>query len=228
MSSISDPQRRALVRTQPRERPLCARRLEVFLLAAALAGAVTSCAGMTPSPRPDALAVRFAPTPVERYSVTATFDELQDGVDDFSGVARFSVSNPGCVPLDPHRAFGGVRLAPRHAQPLDWRRGADGVYRAGFDLDALQDENYFGLGLCRWRFDGLEVRFVVGGAHFVHAIAANEVSAQRERRGYFLVRDIRVPRGDRAIFGEDVGFYRSDLGAQFVLTLEARQETRRE
>lgn len=196
-------------------------------LAAPLTLSAVSCASQvmtTPHQEASDVAVRLAPAPVERYAVSAAFDGLPVAIDSFSGVAHFSVSNPECVPLDAARAFGGVRLAPRHDVALAWQRGADGVYRASVDLDALSDEDYFGLGLCRWRFDGLEVGFVAGASSFVHALSGDDVRMQRAHQGHYLVRDIRTQQTGRAVFGEAADFYRPDLGAQFVLTLVAHRE----
>lgn len=203
------------------------KRLGAAMLAALLALACAACAGarMASPPRREIveIAVRRAPAPIERYLISATFDGLPLAVDKFAGVARFSVSNSECAPLDAERAYGGVRLAPRHELALEWRRGGDGVFHANADLDALRDEDYFGLGVCYWRFDGVDVRFSVGGAQFAHGIAAEEVRGSRVRRGYYLVRDLSEAPSERAIFGEAENFYRADLGAQFVLMLDARR-----
>lgn len=198
------------------------------MLAVALAFGAVSCSGQramtTPRQEASAVAVRLAPVPLDHFAVSAAFDGLPVALEGFSGVARYSVSNTECVPLDTTRAFGGVRLAPRHDVTLAWRRDADGVYRANAYLEALSDEDYFGLGLCDWRFDGLEVRFVAGGSVFVYGLAADDVRMQRARRGHYLVRDIGTQKTERAVFGEAADFYRPDLGAQFVLTLVAHRE----
>ena len=205
-----------------------AKRCGASMLITALALASVSCVGggVVSSPRRETgeVAVRRAPAPLERYEISAVFEGLPAAVDSFTGVARFSVSNPECAPLDAGRAYGGVRLAPRHELVLEWRSIGDGAYRANADLDALRDENYFGLGVCRWRFDGVDVRFSVRDAQFVHGIAAQEVRGSRLRRGYYLVRDLAQERPERAIFGEAEDFYRADLGAQFVLMLDARRD----
>ena len=196
----------------------------MLVAASALAGA--SCAGDgTPSSQREIgeVAVRHAPAPLERYVMSAVFEGLPLAVDRFSGVARFSVSNPECAPLDTERAYGGVRLALRHEVVLEWRRAGDGVYRANADLDALVDEDYYGLGVCRWRFDGVDVGFTVGASRFVHALGAEDVRGQNVRRGYYLVSDLGEERSERAIFGEAEEFYRADLGAQFLLRLGARR-----
>ena len=163
----------------------------MLVAASALAGA--SCVGdeMAPLPRREIgeIVVRRAPAPLERYVISAVFEGLPLAVDRFSGVARFSVSNPECAPLDTERAYGGVRLAPRHEVVLEWRRDGDGVYRANAVLDALRDEDYFGLGVCRWRFDGVDVGFMVGAARFAHALGAEDVRAPQRpvARGPVLV-----------------------------------------
>lgn len=198
----------------------------MLVAASALAGA--SCVGdeMAPLPRREIgeIVVRRAPAPLERYVISAVFEGLPLAVDRFSGVARFSVSNPECAPLDTERAYGGVRLAPGHEVVLEWRRDGDGVYRANAVLDALRDEDYFGLGVCRWRFDGVDVGFMVGASRFAHALSADDVRGQNVRRGHYLVSDLAEERSERAIFGEAENFHRADLGAQFVLMLGARPD----
>lgn len=198
------------------------------MLVAASALANASCVGdrLAPPPRRQIgeIAVRRTPAPLESYVISAAFEALPLAVESFSGVARFSVSNPECAPLDAGRAYGGVRLTPRHEVVLEWRRTGDGVYHAKADLDALRDEDYYGLGVCRWRFDGVEVGFSVGASRFVHALSAEDVRGQNVRRGYYLVSDIGEERSERATFGEAEEFYRAELGARFVLMLGARHD----
>lgn len=206
----------------------CAKRLGASMLVAALALANASCVGdrLAPPSRRQIgeITVQRTPAPLERYVISAAFEGLPAAVDRFSGVARFSVSNPECAPLDTERAYGGVRLAPRHEVVLEWRRTGDGVYRANADLDALLDEDYFGLGVCRWRFDGVDVGFAVGASRFAHALSADDVRGQNVRRGYYLESDLAEERSERAIFGEAEEFYRAELAARFVLMLGARHD----
>ncbi len=225
MSFISN--HRALARLVRRCRIAMKRQAASMLVAASvLAGASCVGNGMAPPAQREvgALAVRRTPAPLERYVISAVFEGLPLAVDSFSGVARFSVANPECAPLDAERAYGGVRLAPRQEVVLEWRRAGDGVYRANAELDAFRDEDYFGLGICRWRFDGIDVSFIAGGSRFVYGFATEDVRAQRARRAYYLVRDLTYRPPERAVFGEAENFYRADLGAQFVLMLDARRE----
>lgn len=166
------------------------------------------------------------PSPAQRYVLTLRFDGLPGEVADLDATADFEVENRDCVPYDFTRAVGGVRLPPRHSVPLVLERVDAGTWTAVVHEDALLDEDYYGLGVCRWALNNASVHFRSDATRFVGGIPADRLLAGGTMVDHFLTRDFaQKPEPMEVVFGEEAGdYYQASAGPQFTLTITARRE----
>ncbi len=166
------------------------------------------------------------PAPKRTYVLTLRFAGLPDALQDVAATADFEVDNRDCVPYDFSRAVGGVRLPPRHSVALELKKVDATTYVARLHEDALQDEDYYGLGVCTWALNTATVHFRSIATRFVGGMPADRVVAEAEVVDHYLVRDFaQKPAPMDVVFGEETAdFYPTSAGPQFTLTLSARKE----
>lgn len=180
-------------------------------------GAPAAVPDITPSPNP---------APKQAYVLTLRFAGLPGSLADIAATADFEVENRECVPYDYTRAVGGVRLPPRHSVPLQLQRLDDHTYSAVVHEDALRDEDYYGLGVCRWALNSATVHFHSAVTHFVGGIDADRLVAEAEVLDHYLIRDFtQKPTPMEVVYGEEsAGFYQASAGPQFTLSIASRKE----
>lgn len=170
--------------------------------------------------------VKLNPHARDGHVLSFHFDDLPQALTQVTATADFQVANVECVPVDYGKAIGGVRLAPRHSLPLSLNRGDDGRYVAIVHVDALLDEDYYGLGVCRWELTTATVHFHSPSTHFVGGLKAERLIAGGETVQYYLTRDLaHKPRSMDYVYGETAAdFYQPSAGPQFTLVLNAHKE----
>ncbi|MGO1001309.1 hypothetical protein [Lysobacter sp. CA196] len=97
---------------------------------------------------------RVNPHPQQHYEVTLRIDDAPGPVLALASTAQYEVSDLSCVPELPGT---GIRPVPRHSLPATYLRTATGRYVIAVHADAMRDEDYHGLGVCRWRLAALHV-----------------------------------------------------------------------
>jgi hypothetical protein len=107
------------------------------------------------------------PHPVKRYEVTATSD-APGPWDSIEGYIHYDVvkADDGiakCVPMD---SFLGEQSVPNIGVDIPMTRVDDHTWRGYFYRDALQDEDYFKLGVCHWDVTSVSVSTTAQGVRF--------------------------------------------------------------
>ncbi|MGN7916573.1 hypothetical protein [Lysobacter sp. ESA13C] len=97
---------------------------------------------------------RRNPHPQQRYEITLRLDDAPGPVLTLQGAAQYEVTDLSCVP---ELAGTGVRPMPRHSLPATYIRTAANRYVIAVHADAMRDEDYHGLGVCRWKLAALHV-----------------------------------------------------------------------
>jgi hypothetical protein len=165
--------------------------------------------------------IRQSPKPVREYALVIAFAGLPGPVSGVQASADFAVDNVECVPP---MEMSGARLRPEHSielplQSIDANRYATALY-----ADALTDEDYFGLGVCRWSLNWATVRFRSAQTEFVGAIPIEDIQAGRPVTLHYLVSDYeRAPQPVSVVFGEETDLYTTEAGPRFTLTLTATE-----
>ena len=103
------------------------------------------------------------PHPVKRYELTATA-EAPGPWDKVDGLISYEVVNPGCTPED---KFLGVHAMPQSVDVnIEMTRTGNNIWKGYFYRDYLQDEDYYGLGVCHWDASSVGAGFIVHGGIF--------------------------------------------------------------
>jgi hypothetical protein len=103
------------------------------------------------------------PHPVKRYEVIATAD-APGPWDSVRGTVFFDVINKNCVPRD---SFTGGQNVPNTGYDFEMTRVDGKTWKGYFYRDALEDEDYFGLGVCHWHVTQASPMFTAHKSNFV-------------------------------------------------------------
>lgn len=159
------------------------KRLVAAILFIFLTSALPACG---PSmKKPD---IKLNPHPKMRYEITLTIEGAPGPFDAVEGTAGYEVTNGSCVPLTP---FSGATLTPEKDVPMALIRVSDKVYRGELYVDLLTDEDYFGLGLCRWSMPFANFSLRVGNLVFGHPLALNDILEKKPVTRYFSMLSYR-------------------------------------
>lgn len=201
-----------------------ARPSSALLLSLAL---ITSACSSPMNKQPD---IKQNPHPKMRYSITLTIKDAPGRFDSVTGFAQYRVSNDRCVPLQP---MSGARLAPDENVSLDLKRVSDDVYTGNFYLDQLQDEDYFGMGVCHWELVAVSAALKVEHVSFGPDLLKDDVLAQKSVTRFFTDRDYFDARdGIKGMFplipGEtSAAAYKPEIQTHlFSVTLLAKEDFR--
>lgn len=144
-------------------------------------------------------------------AVVFRFADLPGSVRDPGAAVHYTVTNRDCVPMDRTAALGGVRLLPKYRLATLVHRNADGSLVLWAWQDALHDEDYYGLGPCRWALESVTFTFVSDrGNPFVVSLAADELAPGTVHDLRFRVSDFEAPVTGPSrppIFAEPPDFY---------------------
>lgn len=159
--------------------------------------------------------IKLNPHPKMRYEITLTIEDAPGPFDAVEGSAGYEVTNGSCVPLT---SFSGATLVPTKNVPIALNRVNDKVYKGEIYIDLLEDEDYFGLGLCRWSMTFANFGLPIGNLLFGHSISLKDilrgksVSRHFNKRSYFS-EDAKSKKGthprlsignaDRSEFGNE-------------------------
>jgi hypothetical protein len=181
--------------------------------------ALITSACSAPMKTPD---IKQNPHPSKRYELTIDIQSAPGPFDSVQGYAMYQVNNGECVPLQPG---SGARLTPEKSIPLVLTRTGN-VYKGTFYIDQLQDENYFGLGVCHWALVSAGTNLSVHKVVFSAGMSFDEIKSQPPLATYFANASYHDPKDQ----GGDPG----DIGTPYILqhpndffsvTLAAREDT---
>lgn len=149
----------------------------LLTLALSLAIATTACGQSMKKPD-----IKLNPDPKLRYEVTLTIDEDVPG--SFESVTAYSYyqTDDKCVPMQP---ISGAVLSVDHRVPVTLHQTGPRTYQGTVYLDLLLDEDYYGLGVCRWGLMSFNAQLRVGEVRFGAAIGGREIAAGQPRTEYY-------------------------------------------
>jgi len=184
---------------------------------------ITSALG-APMKKPD---IKQNSHPTMRYALTVTVDGAPGPFDAVSGSIDYKVSNDRCVPLTP---ISGATITPENHAAIALTHVSDHVYTGTIYADLMQDENYYGMGVCHWTAVAAAVAFKIHNVSFSPAISLDEIVAQKSVTRFFSNRSyLAAGKGEADMGPVDTGepraaAYKPELQAQlFSITLSARE-----
>lgn len=186
--------------------------------------AITTAAFGQAMKQPD---IKLNPHPKMRYEITLTIEDAPGPFDAVEGSAGYQVANGHCVPLVP---ISGAKPTPRKHVPIALTRVSDKVYKGELYVDLLRDEDYFGLGLCRWSMPFADFGLRVGNLVFGHSIPLADILANQSATRYFSTLSYREStplKGGERPWVNDGNPQRSDFKepkSTFSMTLTAKEK----
>ncbi len=164
------------------------------------------------------------PHPVKRYEVIATAD-APGPWDAVSSYLNYEVVNPACTPED---KFLGVHEMPRIVgQDIEMTKVDDKTWKGYFYRDLIQDEDYYGLGICHWDTTSVSADFVVHGETFGSGDVLEVLLQKGPQTMYFKKSDFT----DRSLKDGGDGFssvypqYVKQPDAFFPITVTVKEAT---
>jgi len=150
-------------------------------VAAMAFGALTAC---QPMKRPE---YQQNPNPKERYEITMTIQGAPGPLTDPVGSMQYLVPDDSCVPET------GGPMNPLRINPKKWIRYpiekvAENVYRAEVWADGMVDEDYYGLGICKWTLVQTTLSLKGASVRFTPDLTLRELRAQKPKTIYFSKR----------------------------------------
>jgi hypothetical protein len=142
------------------------------------------------------------PHSVKRYEITATVGAL-GAWDSVTGTIFFDVANVDCVPQD---TFTGGRNVPNTSYEIEMSRINEKTWKGYFLRDYLQDDDYYGLGVCHWDVTGLVPSFTINGKVFNASILFQDALNDGVQEIYFKKSDLlgnNLERGEVLISSSD-------------------------
>lgn len=167
--------------------------------------------------------IKHNPTPKKRYDITLTVDGAPGPFDSITGFVEYKVANDECVPLEP---VSGATIAPEEKVPVVFKHETGNVYIGSIYADLMQDEDYYGLGMCHWQVVAASAVLKNNAVEFSPAIFHKDIEAQHAVSTYFVKGDYVDNTNPHSAFGTTNRSLfqpesRTDL---FTVTLAAKED----
>lgn len=167
--------------------------------------------------------IKHNPTPKKRYDITLTVDGAPGPFDSITGFVEYKVANDECVPLEP---VSGATIAPEEKIPVVFKHEKGDVYIGTIYADLMQDEDYYGLGVCHWQIVATSAVLKNKAVEFSPAIFHKDITAQHAVPTYFVKGDYADNAKPHSAFGTTNRSLfqpesRTDL---FTVTLAAKED----
>ncbi len=162
------------------------------------------------------------PHPVKRYEVIAT-SYAPGPWDSIEAYIGYDVINQECVPILP---FIGVRQTPNAGINVPMIHVDDHTWKGYFYRDALQDEDYFKLGVCHWDVTNISVNAIGKGVSFGWGRMLDDLLRGSVETSYFK----KSSYGDKALVPYGAQVYpfnyvdvNKNKDAYFSVTITAKE-----
>ncbi|BDU18549.1 hypothetical protein [Dyella sp. GSA-30] len=168
-------------------------------------------------------AIKHNPTPKKRYDITLTVDGAPGPFDSITGFVEYKVTNDECVPLEP---VSGATIAPEEKVPVVFKHEAGNVYIGAIYADLMQDEDYYGLGICHWQVVAASAVLKNNAVEFSPAIFHKDIEAQHTVPTYFVKGDYTDNTKPHSAFGTTNRslFQPESRTDVFTVTLAAKED----
>lgn len=172
--------------------------------------------------------IKQNPHPKQAYDITVDVKDAPGGFDAASGSSVFRIANRDCVPKDP---ISGVAKLPASFPRTQLQPLSSGRYHATIFLDLLEDDDYFGRGVCHWRFEGFIVSLEANRRSFGSDILTDSIRAQRTETR-FVAKKLFDGTGakDLSVAGVPMSEYVREHADEFfsiTVTAKERQDEQR-
>lgn len=165
--------------------------------------------------------VKLNPTPRMRYEITLKVEDAPGPFDRIEGSVDYAVTNTACVPATP---ITGATLVPEKRVPLVLKKEGDNVYKGELFVDLLQDEDYYGMGVCHWAVVAASANLFVKDVDFNAPIFEKDILKSASVTRYYSNRSYATTQVKRLDGGEtDRAQYKEEATATFSITMAAKE-----
>lgn len=165
------------------------------------------------------------PHPVKRYEVTATA-EAPGPWDKVDGYIIYEVVNIQCTP---ENKFLGVHIKPTEVGVnIEMIRVGENTWRGHFYRDYMQDEDYYGMGVCHWDTTSVTSGFTVHNEVFGSGSVFDDFLRHGSNTDYFKKSEYldRSLAGDGALsFSSKYPGYIKSPNEFFPITVSVKEVT---
>lgn len=179
---------------------------------------ITSACGSSMK-KPD---IKQNPNPRMRYEITVKVEGAPGAFDSVTGFVQYRVTNERCVPLQP---ISGATVPPEEDIPLALTRVNDNEYKGTVYSDLLQDEDYYGLGVCRWSMVAVVTELKKDAVTFSPDLSSSELAEREPKSTYFWKGDYLNAETERSEIGnrQRAYFKQAIQGELFTVTLTSEE-----
>jgi hypothetical protein len=166
--------------------------------------------------------IKLNPQPRMRYEITIKVDNAPGPFDRVEGVIDYRVSNENCVPLTP---VTGATVAPEKRVPIVLTHAGGNVYKGEIYADLIQDEDYFGKGVCHWSVVAASANLFVKQVDFSAPLFHEDLLKGKPVTRYYSNRSYATTQMERVDTGEtDRAQYQDEANATFSITVHAEEK----
>ncbi|WP_425509862.1 hypothetical protein [Xanthomonas melonis] len=148
---------------------------------------------------------RKNPHPTQAYRITMVIEDAPGSFGAVAGTAFYDMTNrDDCAPFD---AALGMSTKPKEdAIEVEFKRINETTYVARIYADGMMDADYYGKGVCHWKFGGVGVSLKATGkseeTEFLPSLSGMHLASLTSETTYFW--KSRYPKSEMAAF-PDVG-----------------------
>ncbi|MQQ99821.1 hypothetical protein [Glaciimonas soli] len=137
--------------------------------------------------------IKQNPHPRMRYEIILTLKDVPGPFDAVTGFMQYDVTNEQCAPFD--KFIGIYHKPPGQSSPIAFVPVGANEYSGTIYLDLLQDEDYYGLGVCHWSMTAAIAQLKIGEVTFSPGLLQEQIVKQEAITQYFSKKDY----GDNSI-----------------------------
>ncbi|HKT29207.1 hypothetical protein [Dyella sp.] len=126
--------------------------------------------------------IKHNPHPKMRYEITLTIKDAPGPFDSAEGYVSYEVANEQCAPFE--RFAGIYRTPPSQHLAFSLSRFSNNEYKGIVYLDLLQDEDYYGFGMCHWSVNSVSAALSYKQVTFTTSITLSELLMQEPSTEY--------------------------------------------
>ncbi|MBB3228353.1 hypothetical protein FHW69_002988 [Luteibacter sp. Sphag1AF] len=129
--------------------------------------------------------VRHNPHPSQPYEITIDLHDMTYPEDSVIAEAQFDIIDLSCIPVR-GRLWNPMRIPPATKfVDIPLTKGTDGKYRGYAFFDEFMDEDYFGLGVCKWTMPFMATRISSRGISFSASVKTKPSHKESHQTTYF-------------------------------------------
>ncbi|QWT22469.1 hypothetical protein KPL74_10830 [Bacillus sp. NP157] len=165
--------------------------------------------------------VKLNPNPRMRYEITVKVDGAPGPFDRIEGSVDYKVANANCVPLT---KVTGATVPPEKRVPVQLHAAGGNTYKGEIFVDLLQDEDYFGMGVCHWSIVGASADLFAHKVDFSPAIYKDDILAGKTVTRYFANGSYKDADLDRVDIGEQSPAGYKNASDVFSISLTSQEK----